>query len=291
MAWWTRTTPEERMVREATRAVSGLVQSQPRAQGGGGGSETRWRGASRMLRSMSSWIPFLGSPNRDLSSPERKTLVARSRDAMRNHLIARAAIVRSRTNVVGTGLICRPQVDHVALGLTEEQADEFNAQVQREWELYAGDPREYLSAEHTRVAVDGLFPGVSQSFFSNLRRPLLQFEEDRSPGIHDMLFAACDPARYAQYGITGHASCAENYRTALGKLGVEAYHVPQPVNFFMNVEVLADGRLKILQPKCRAGDSMVLRAEMDLAIALSACPASTCNGGAPPRPLAFEITD
>jgi hypothetical protein len=28
---------------------------------------------------------------------------------------------------------------------------------------------------------------------------------------------------------------------------------------------------------------------MDLAIALSACPASTCNGGAPPRPLAFEI--
>lgn len=142
MAWWTRTTPEERMVREATRAVTGLVQSQPRAQGGGGGSETRWRGASRMLRSMSSWIPFLGSPNRDLSSPERKTLVARSRDAMRNHLIARAAIVRSRTNVVGTGLICRPQVDHVALGITEEQADEFNALVQREWELYAGDPRE-----------------------------------------------------------------------------------------------------------------------------------------------------
>ena len=42
-------------------------------------------------------------------------------------------------------------------------------------------------------------------------------------------------------------------------------------------------------PKCRAGDSMVLRAEMDLAIALSACPASTCNGGAPPRPLSFEI--
>jgi uncharacterized protein len=29
---------------------------------------------------------------------------------------------------------------------------------------------------------------------------------------------------------------------------------------------------------------------VDLAIALSACPASTCNGGAPPRPLAFEIS-
>nr|WP_311972149.1 phage portal protein [Pseudomonas baltica] len=130
------------MVREATRTVSNLVHSQPRAQGGGGGSETRWRGASRMLRSMASWIPGLGSPTRDLNTTERKTLVARSRDAMRNHLIARAAIVRTRTNVVGTGLICRPQVDHEALGITEEAADALNAQIQREWELYAGDPRE-----------------------------------------------------------------------------------------------------------------------------------------------------
>jgi uncharacterized protein len=55
----------------------------------------------------------------------------------------------------------------------------------------------------------------------------------------------------------------------------------------MNVDVLADGKLKILPPKCRKGDSMVLRAEMDLAIALSACPAGTCNDG-PPRSLAFE---
>ena len=58
----------------------------------------------------------------------------------------------------------------------------------------------------------------------------------------------------------------------------------------MNVDVLPDGRLKILEPKCRAGDSLVLRAEMDLVIALSACPASTCNGGAPPRALAFEVS-
>ena len=35
--------------------------------------------------------------------------------------------------------------------------------------------------------------------------------------------------------------------------------------------------------------SIVFRAEMDLAVAVTACPASTCNGGAPPRPVAFEI--
>ena len=56
----------------------------------------------------------------------------------------------------------------------------------------------------------------------------------------------------------------------------------------MNVDVQPDGRLKILPPKCRKGDSMLLRAEMDLAIAVSACPAGTCNDG-PPRSLAFEV--
>lgn len=39
----------------------------------------------------------------------------------------------------------------------------------------------------------------------------------------------------------------------------------------------------------RTFDYVGLRAEMDLVIALSACPSSTCNGGAPPRPLAYEV--
>ena len=64
---------------------------------------------------------------------------------------------------------------------------------------------------------------------------------------------------------------------------------PTAFNFFMNVDVLPDGKLKFAPPKGRAGDSITMRAEMDLAIALSACPASTCNGGALPRSLGFQI--
>lgn len=138
-----RKTPEELLMREAIRLarVSADV-PRPVAQGGGGGVETRWRGASRMLRSMASWIPGLGSPRRDLSSGERAMLVARSRDALRNHLIARAAILRLRTNVVGTGLVCRAQVDHEALGIDEAAAEQLNALLDRLWSLYADDPRE-----------------------------------------------------------------------------------------------------------------------------------------------------
>ena len=138
MAFWNKKTPEEQVVQAALE----LIQNRPQAQGGGGGSETRWRGASRMLRSMASWVPHLGSPSRDLSKAERSTLVARSRDAMRNHLLGRAAVVRVRTSVVGAGLICRPQVDYEALGISEEEGDRLNEQLEREWSLYAEDARE-----------------------------------------------------------------------------------------------------------------------------------------------------
>lgn len=138
-----RKKPEELLMREAIRLAQSIAEpGKVTAQGGGGGVETRWRGASRMLRSMASWVPGLGSPRRDLNASERSMLVARSRDAMRNHLIARAAIGRLRTNVVGTGLVCRSQVDHEALGITEEAAEQLNAQLDRIWSLYADDPRE-----------------------------------------------------------------------------------------------------------------------------------------------------
>ncbi|KEZ65388.1 portal protein, partial [Pseudomonas syringae pv. syringae FF5] len=107
-----RKDPAELLMREALKLAKSVSEGQPaKAQGGGGGVETRWRGASRVLRSMAGWIPGLGSARRDLHHSERRMLVARSRDAMRNHLIARAAITRLRTNVVGTGLVCRAQID------------------------------------------------------------------------------------------------------------------------------------------------------------------------------------
>jgi hypothetical protein len=138
--------------------------------------------------------------------------------------------------------------------------------------LDAADPTEHLSASHTRVAVDRLFPLAGQSFFTSRRRPIVQLVEDRSPGVHDMLFAACDPARYAQYGITDHPSCAENYRAALDRLGVRPSHVPQPVNFFMNVAVRPDGAVHFGSPVTAAGDYVLLRAFRDTLVVVSACP-------------------
>jgi uncharacterized protein YcgI (DUF1989 family) len=155
----------------------------------------------------------------------------------------------------------------------------------------AGDVDEYASAEHTRVAVDRLFPLVGQSFHTNRRRPILRFEEDRSPGVHDMLCAACDPTRYALLGATApHASCQENLQRAMGDLGYGSVHTPQPINLFMDARVGPDGSLTLGPAPTRAGDHVVLRAELDCVVVASACPQdmNLINNGIP-TPIAIEL--
>lgn len=103
---------------------------------------TRWRGASRSLRSLLNWIPGIGSATSDLPREEQRTLRARSRDAMRSHMLGRAALLRCRTNIVGTGLMCRPNVDADALGLTPDEAEALNQQLRQHYEAWAEDPQE-----------------------------------------------------------------------------------------------------------------------------------------------------
>jgi uncharacterized protein YcgI (DUF1989 family) len=107
------------------------------------------------------------------------------------------------------------------------------------------DPTEYLSASHTRAFNSKVFPAVGEAFMSSLRRPMLRVLADTSPGFHDMLIAACDPARYVQLGVEGwHASCAENLAQALSERGVSVGFTPQPFNVFMRTRIAAGRPLR-----------------------------------------------
>jgi uncharacterized protein YcgI (DUF1989 family) len=126
--------------------------------------------------------------------------------------------------------------------------------------------------------------------WSDRSHPMLTIVEDEV-GRHDFLCAACSPEMYRiQYGVTGYpANCHDNLISALRELGITPEPLPTPFNLFMCVDVGADGKLVFSAPKSRPGEGIVFRAEMDLVVAVSSCPASACNGGAPPRPLAFEL--
>ena len=135
------------------------------------------------------------------------------------------------------------------------------------------DPGEYASAEHTRPAIRKLFPRPGDPVLTNRRRPILTVREDTSPGRHDMLYAACDPARYASLGAPpGHRSCAGNLLEAAGAHGTALVAVPQPLNVFMDVRPERDGTLVSHPASSQAGDFIEFRAELDCLVVLSSCP-------------------
>ena len=151
---------------------------------------------------------------------------------------------------------------------------------------------EYLSAQHTRVSSGRLFPRVGEPFLSNRRTPIVTLVVDSSPGVHDMLVAACDPMRYELLGASDHASCEQNLATAMREAGVELRVVPQPVNLFMNVPVGPDGSLDLAPSPAGPGDRVVLRAERDVLVVVSSCPQDLLpiNNGTP-KDVAVAIYD
>jgi uncharacterized protein YcgI (DUF1989 family) len=137
----------------------------------------------------------------------------------------------------------------------------------------AADPGEFASASHTRVTIANLFPRPGDPVLTNRRHPILSVLEDTSPGRHDMLYAACDPARYAALSAAAsHRSCAGNLAEVLHGRGLELVTVPQPLNVFMDVRAEPDGRLISAPASSRPGDYIAFRAVQDCLVVLSSCP-------------------
>ncbi|WP_433207944.1 DUF1989 domain-containing protein [Nocardia sp. CA-107356] len=155
----------------------------------------------------------------------------------------------------------------------------------------AHDITEHHSASHTRTDISRLFPALGESFVTDRRRPILTYLADTSPGAHDMLIAACDPERYAAYGDTDHANCADNLRQAMAELGHRPLRfIPQPINVFMRIPVAPDQSLSWLEAATAPGDAITFRAEMDCLVVVSACPQDqNVINGAEPTPLALTI--
>lgn len=146
-------------------------------------------------------------------------------------------------------------------------------QVVDTWAFNRKDLAEFMSMEHTRAALLRMIPRVGDRLYTNHRRPILTLVEDTSPGIHDTVIAACDRWRYMELGVKDHHdNCTDNLAAGLAELGLKPSETPSPLNLWMNIPIRADGGLSFEPPVSKKGDYVVLRAEMDLVIAFSACP-------------------
>lgn len=103
---------------------------------GGSGTGYGRHGASYAKKSLLGWLTSGTSADEDIVD-NIETLRARSRDLFMGAPLATGAIKTVRTNVIGSGLMLNAQIDAKFLGLTEDEAREWEENTEREWRLWA----------------------------------------------------------------------------------------------------------------------------------------------------------
>jgi uncharacterized protein len=174
-------------------------------------------------------------------------------------------------------------------GSTVTIIDPLGEQVSDVTSFALHDTREWLSSGRTIDYANTIYLTAGHTLYSNRSRPMWTIVED-TVGRHDFLLTPCSPETFTiLYDTTGHhPSCFENLAAALAPYGIAPDAIPTTLNVFMNVEIRASGELAILPPRSKAGDYIVLRAEMDMIVGVTACSAELSNNGSF-KPIVVEI--
>ena len=153
------------------------------------------------------------------------------------------------------------------------------------------DTREFISSGRTLDYASKIYLTKGDPLYSNRSNIMLNIVED-TVGTHDFLLAPCSAEMFKiiYKDKEPHQGCFGNLSTALKPYGIEADNVPVAFNVFMNVRVDAEtGALRVDPPRSKAGDYLVVEAQMDLIIGLTACSAGQSNNFSY-KPIHYEIS-
>ncbi|KZX52908.1 urea carboxylase-associated protein [Erythrobacter sp. HI00D59] len=154
----------------------------------------------------------------------------------------------------------------------------------------AQDVREVISNGRTFDYEETLHLSTGNRLWSNRSNPMLSIVED-TVRRHDFLLTPCSTATFEHFypDKPVHRGCFGNLAEALEPYGIGPDDIPTAFNVFMNVSVDGEsGLIAVKPPVSKAGDRIVLRAEMDLIIGLTACSAYDSNGGSF-KPIDYEL--
>lgn len=154
----------------------------------------------------------------------------------------------------------------------------------------ADDTDEVISSGRTLDYLSRIFLTKPDPIYSNRSNIMLRIICD-TVGRHDFLLTPCSKDTFRIiYGDTApHRGCFGNLAEALAPYGIEPDRIPVAFNLFMNVCVDgASGELKVLPPRSKPGGQIVLEAEMDLIIGLTACSALQSNNGSF-KPIHYRV--
>ena len=93
-------------------------------------------GASYTKRSLKGFTATSKSPQEDIDA-NLNTLINRSRSLYMSSPIATSIIKTTRTNVIGSGLKLKARLDYELLGISEEEGERMEEQIEREFSLWA----------------------------------------------------------------------------------------------------------------------------------------------------------
>ena len=154
------------------------------------------------------------------------------------------------------------------------------------------DTAEYLSSGRTIDYAETIYLTKGHSFYSNRSSLMFKMMED-TVGRHDFLLTPCSADTFRIiYGHTHpHRGCLGNLAEALQPYNILPDNIPTCFNIFMNVPVDSEtGKISVLPPKSKAGDYVVLQAEMDLIVGMTACSAEMSNNYSF-KPIGYLITE
>ena len=154
------------------------------------------------------------------------------------------------------------------------------------------DKDEYLSPGRTFDYAETIYLTSGHSFYSNRSNVMFKIVED-TVGRHDFLLTPCskDTFRIIYGHEHPHRGCFGNLCNSLAEYGIEQDHVGPTFNVFMYVALDEQtGKLEVRPPKSKAGDYIVIQAEIDLLIGLTACSAEMSNNYSF-KPIGYEVSD
>ena len=150
------------------------------------------------------------------------------------------------------------------------------------WAYLAADMGQFLSMSHCRTWLQSVFPKIGDRLVTNRRQADLENISNISPNFHDAVMSCCDWIRYQLLGCTEyHDNWPDNPRVALSAIRLEAPHVPNPFNLWMNIPISPDNQTSFQPTLSSRGDVIGLKAIEDLFVVMSACPRdkNPINGG------------
>lgn len=134
------------------------------------------------------------------------------------------------------------------------------------------DYKERVNGESTMLLGGTYNPREGDIVYSDDCNPMFTIIDDKVGRNYPGALMCSEEMNLVRYGVPGTRNCRDNLTAALREWGIGKKDIPGAFTPFMNVIHHPDGRAEIAPPPSRAGDYIDLRAEMDLLVAISACP-------------------